>query len=110
MIQLVTDGQEPHGWYFAVWSPEPKEERGDLETRLQSRLATGRSTKYQAWLERVEQYRNWYSLVPDLQEENQAHKKGQKVGQITGYFVNRFIDIAEKAVPIIDEFETGSKA
>lgn len=99
-IMLVTDKRAPKDWYFAVWSPERKEERGALETRLESRLATGRSTRYLAWWEWVEKYGNWDSLVPALHKENQ-----ERGGDITSYFVNRFIEIAKVAVPIIDEFE-----
>ena len=111
-IMLATDGSVPNGWYFAVWSPRPEEDRGNLDKELRDGIGTGASKAPLPWWEWVkEDWRNWYSLLPKLQGEIALHRENQeKGGDITSYFVNRFIEIAKVAVPIIDEFETGSKA
>ena len=54
------------------------------------------------WGDYVEKDReNWYSLVPELHKE--CKENG---GEITRYYVDWFIEIAEKAIPIIDEIES----
>ena len=44
--------------------------------------------------------RNWNSLVPVLQKENEGDGS-----EVTRYFVDTFIDIAKKAIPVINQIE-----
>ena len=44
--------------------------------------------------------RNWNSLVPVLHQENEGDGR-----EVTRYFVNKFTEIAEKALPMIDAIE-----
>ena len=59
------------------------------------------STPWWPWCEFVaDKYRNWDLLIPDLHRELQ-----QDGGEITDYFVGKFVEIAEFAKPILDDVE-----
>ncbi len=50
-------------------------------------------------------FRNWESLVPRLHQE----RKDPDVGEITRYFVDEFVKVATKTIPVLDKvknFET----
>ncbi len=111
-ISLSNQRKGPNGWYIGVFSPMPvgkmvkvdKERRQLLERKLKDELGSARITPMSPWGDYVEKDReNWYSLVPELHKECQDNG-----GEITSYFVNTFIEIAEKAIPIINEIETGN--
>ena len=76
-----------------------------LEKELGDHLPSNEGPEpYWPWWKWVEKdKRNWDSLVPELHKECQDNG-----GEITSYFVNTFIEIAEKAIPIINEIETGN--
>jgi hypothetical protein len=109
---MSNEEKGPNGWYIGVSSPiekngmtgGDKERRNLLKERLHSeeRLGKGNDTQYFPWGTSVDM--DWDSLSA-LHKENQ-----EKGGDVTSHFVNRFIEIAKVAVPIIDEFETDSKA
>ena len=98
-----------NGWIMGVHSPMPADdmESSDLERRrcLEARLRKevvdlGRTTPWwPRWDWVLDDKRNWDALILDLHNECEA------AGEITKYFVDRFADIAEKAIPIIDEIE-----
>lgn len=118
-ISLSNQSKGPNGWYIGVFSPMPKEKmeeeekkrRQRLEEELakklgSTRLGPPRTTKSSPWGNWVGQdKRNWRSLVPELHKECQDENSDR---EITKYFVDTFIEIAEKAIPIIDEIETDS--
>ena len=109
-IALQNQKKGPNGWILGVASPKPKSKmtgeeqkrRECLDKRLVDKFRSGKSTDWWPWWDWVEgDKRNWDSLVPELHKECQENG-----GEITDYFVNTFIEIAEKAVPIINETET----
>ena len=48
-----------------------------------------------------DRWRNWNPLLPDLQRESET----EEGGEITNYFVDRFAEVATKAIPAINEIE-----
>jgi len=48
-----------------------------------------------------DEFRDWNKLLPNLHQE--CEENG---GKITNYYVDEFIELAEKAIPIIDEIES----
>ena len=97
-------------WYIGIRLPVPKSKmsKNDLKRRklLEKRLIKTISHTYPEdeswpWYEHVdERYRNWDALIPALHRELQ-----QDGGEITNYFVNKFVEIAEFAKPILDDIE-----
>ena len=108
-IRLQTGAKGPNGWYIGVASPMSvyemangdKERRQRLVRELKSELGRGQEESWWPWWEWVdEDKRNWNSLVPDLHQEYEG-----KDDKITRYFVDKFIGIAEKAIPVINGIE-----
>ena len=108
-IGLQAQGTGPNDWYIGVCSPMDKNEmagedevrRQCLDEKLKEQFALGRSTPWWPRVDRVDKdKRDWDSLVLDLHQE--CKEEG---GEITRYFVDRFTEIAEKAIPIIDDIE-----
>ena len=108
-IRLESDKDGPDGWYIGVSSPMSvdktngdKERRQHLNVKLKNKLDRGRSElplwPWWEWLD--EDKRNWNSLVPDLHQEWK-----DKGGEITTHFVEKFTEIAEQAIPIINDIE-----
>ena len=60
----------------------------------------GMSSSWWPWYV-VDEYRNWDLLIPDLHRESQQDGGGK----IAGYFVDKFVEIAEFAKPILDDIE-----
>ena len=96
-------------WYIGILSPVPKSKmatndlkrRKRIEERLNRESTISDSDDWWLWREPVdERYRNWDALIPDLHRELQ-----QDGGKITDYFVNKFVEIAEFAKPILDDIE-----
>ena len=76
-----------------------------LEDKLKAKLG-GRKNSDEHWpwyVDVAEDKRDWNPLVPDLDREC----KSTKDDGITKYFVDKFTEIAVKAIPIIDEVEGG---
>ena len=108
-IRLESGKDGPDGWYIGVSSPMSVEEmtNGDKERRqrldieLKNKLDHGKKESSWPWWDWVDEDKgNWNSLVPDLQQEYEG-----KDDKITRYFVDKFIDIAEKAIPEINDIE-----
>ncbi len=109
-ILIQATGPGPIGWYYGVASPLDKDDMTDddivrrkqLDDKLQQ--AMDRSEKVNGWFPVSkwikETKRNWDKLLPDLHRE--CEKNG---GEITDYYVGEFIELAEKAIPIIDEID-----
>ena len=112
-IRLSNEYKGPNGWGFSVSSPMPKskmmgedkERRKRLETKLVSEFDYGGDTDdCPWWWNNVdEDKKNWSSLVPDLHQECEG-QEGQS-DEITSYFVDKFTEIAGKAIPIINNIE-----
>ena len=120
-ICMENQDKGPNGWYIGVKSPiernsmtdGDRERRTLLKERLHSEEGLGKggdNTQYWPWGAYVDtDKKNWDSrLVPALHKENQ--EKQEKGGDITSYFVNRFLEIAKIAVPIIDDIEGTSNS
>ena len=116
-IRLSNASKGPNGWGFSVGSPMPKghmkgeygeyaDRREQLVTKLKPELGCGKDTDWCPWWWNgvAEDKKNWSSLIPDLYLENKNQNQG---GEITKYFVEKFTEIAEKAMPIIDKIEGG---
>lgn len=110
-ILLQADRNEPTGWFIGVRNPVPvetmtysqRERRRHLEDKLKAKLGGNKdSDERWPWCVYVdEDKRDWKPLVPDLDREC----KSTKDDGITKYFVDKFTEIAVKAIPIIDEVE-----
>ena len=108
-IRLEADSHGPKGWCFGVSSPMPEKSMSDkdrdrrlrLDFKLKEALIRGtRGDCWPVWDWAHESRRDWNSLLPDLHKE--CEENG---GDITDYYVRTFIDVAKKAIPIIDELE-----
>ena len=111
---LQADQARGNEWCIGICSPVSKSEmsaddltrRERIEERLNDEMKISEpDDEWWPWFEYVdERYRNWDLLIPDLHRELQQ-KNG---GKITEYFVDKFVEIAEFAVPIINEVEGNS--
>ena len=108
-IVMQSVGPGPNGWVWGVLHPldksslasTDKERRARLEERLRSHLDAGRSDGWWPYLRQVDgEMANWNSLLPDLYREWKNDG-----GPITDYYVDGIMDIATKAIPIIDAVE-----
>ena len=108
-IGLQAHGIGPNDWRIGVCSPMPKggmaeeerERRERLHEQLKNKLGlTKNDTWWPCWDWVDEKKGDWDSLIPDLHQE--CKEEG---GEITKYFVDRFTEIAVKAIPIIDGIE-----
>ena len=108
-VALNTQAVGPNGWIVGVLSPisadgmedSDRERRERLERKLKNTLDDLDKTQpfWPRWDWVREDKRNLNSLIPDL------HDEYEKDGEITRYFVDTFVEIAEKAIPIINEIE-----
>ena len=110
-VVMQNHGHGPNGWVWGVLHPmgmgemtsRDKERRARLEEDLRHRLDGGQSMDWWPYLRSVgDRMANWNSLLPDLLAE---WKNGG--GPITDHYVAGMMEIATKAVPIIDEMERG---
>ena len=110
-ISLQNENEGPNNWGIGVYSPMPRPDmageyekrRQRLDTELKSAFDRGGDTdEWPRWkvVELDKNKTNWSSLVPDLHREGQA-----QTGKIMTYFVDKFIEVAEKAIPIINDIE-----
>ena len=108
-IRLESGAKGPNGWYIGVLSPMSVDEmaNGDKERRqrlvieLKNKFDRGKKESWWPWWEGVDEDKsNWNSLVPDLHQECEGQG-----GEITRYFVDKFTEIAEKAIPVINGIE-----
>jgi len=110
-IELGNDEKGPNCWYIGVRIPKSKDHltfrerkrRRHLVKKLATTLdQTGNSDKWWPW--RVyfdEDKQHWNALVPALHRECEAKEDGD----ITRHFVDTFVKIALKAIPVIDKIE-----
>ena len=108
-VVLQSAGPGPNLWTWGVEHPlgtnsmtaTDKERREELEHRLRSHLDPGRSESWWPYVRRVsDEMNSWDSLLPDLYRE---WKDGH--GPITEYYVEGVLDLATRAIPVIDEVE-----
>ena len=109
-IRLEADSHGPNGWCVGVSSPmsvrdmndTEKNRRSVLDSRLTRILSGGKQGDHHwpVWVWADESRRDWNVLLPDLHREC-----GANGGEITDYFVSTFLDVAAKAIPIIDKVE-----
>ncbi len=108
-VVLQSTGPGPNLWRWGVLHPlgtagmttADKARREELERRLRSHLDLGRSEGWWPYVRRVsDEMISWDSLLPDLYRE---WKDGG--GPITEYYVDGMLDLATRAIPVIDEVE-----
>ena len=108
-IVLQNASPGPRKWEIGVCSPIPKsrmddkyrEQREFLNVKLERAFGRGKETdNCPRWLTLAADKRNWDELVPDLHQENENQD-----GEIMSYFVDQFIDVAARAIPIINRIE-----
>ena len=109
-IYLCAAGEGPNNWYITVPPPIPisdmeeadRSRWKEIETRLHDTFGRGYRGNYDVWFEYVkDEYRDWDPLIPAICQELQQGEGGE----ILRYFVEKFVEIAEVAVPIIDSLE-----
>ena len=106
-IRLESDRDGSDGWYIGVLSPRSldetngdRERRTRLRTELENKLGRGQEESWWPWWDWVDHYKDWNSFVPNLHQECKDND-----GEITRYFVDKFTEIAEKAIPVINGIE-----
>lgn len=106
-IALNNQSGGPRNWIVGVCSPLGKPEMNEsdkgrrqlIEDAIQS--LPGRTTDWWPRYQDIEiSMRDWNKIVPELQAE-----LDDRGGKITDYFVNKFLEIAKIAIPIIDKEE-----
>ena len=112
-ILLEADGKGPFDWCIGVAIPKStenmkkreKKRRESLVDALTAELDAGSGSgdeNWWVWWDLVDdQWKDWNPLVPELQRESEDDKGGE----ITNYFVDKFIEVAMKAIPVINKFE-----
>lgn len=108
-IAMNNASHGPSNWGAGVASPISRDkmrpddrERRDL---LAEKLAGKGRTAYWPWWELLDKGKeDWSSRILDLQEESERSTENGEHG-LTAYFVGKFVSIAKRAMPIIDEVE-----
>ena len=100
----------PSRWGAGVVSPIPLSEMRDDDDRkrrecLDKRFGKERRTDWWPWWELLDERKgDWNSRILDLHDECKRGAENDKHG-LTAYFVEKFVSIAKRAVPTIDEVE-----
>lgn len=111
-IVLEADSKGPNNWFINVRTPVVLHEVDDVERsrhgRMQEQLKTelGRSDgqtkgRWPWWRYVRTDARHWEYLVPQLNTECGA----QEDGEVTRYLVDEFVNVATKAIPVLDKIE-----
>lgn len=80
---------------------DDKDRQERLVGALEREFDRGGKDAWCPWWERVdERYINWTSIVPMLHHENEGHGN-----EVTDYFVGKFVEVAAKAIPVINRIE-----
>ena len=108
---LRADGKALSDWFVGVRIPKSSDDMNQAErerrTRYDQELLNclgpkdGSSNWWPWWVWIDQQNRHWSSLVPALHRECEAERDGN----ITRYFVDAFVEIARKAIPVVDDIE-----
>ena len=107
-IRLENSLRGPNGWFIGIHSPIALSEDIDRQQRykklrecLNTRVAFTETPEdhWPWWIWVEDEYRNWDSIIPALNEENNVR------GDITEYFVGKLVTIANAATRLIDEIE-----
>ena len=102
-VVLHADYKNADGWWVGI--RDPNDFHGDELARLlgdEKFVSGGDDEEWLPWWDWMDaDKRNWSKLVPSLQEEC-GKEEG---GEITDHFVDRFFEVATKAMPIIDKVE-----
>ena len=104
-VILMNERKGANKWSIGI--SVPNDSHGEkLRDSLKDRLVGGKHDPSFPWWDWMdEEMSHWSSLVPSLQEE--CHMA--EGGKITNHFVNRFLEVATKAIPIIDEVEASMR-
>ena len=100
LVRLLHDGGVSN-WYVGV-DLESSNCDADVSERLQARLyrtlrPVGDSSPGWPWYRYLEEHKDWAPLVARL------HAETASTGELVKYFSRRLVEVAEEAVPIIDE-------
>lgn len=101
----------PNHWQWGVLHPRDKSGMSDADLERRRRLEDGLRSEFDgvdvhnggwwAYVRSVDdEMRNWNALLPALYRE---WKRGG--GEVTDFYVDGMMDIAAKAIPIIDEID-----
>ena len=100
-ILMEPDNRGANDWYIGIWNPGNKEPK-ILRNALVRKLREGEYEDNFPWYDWMDEDKSsWSVLVPDLHEECGM----EDGGEVTNYFVDRFVDVATEAIPVIDELE-----
>lgn len=117
-IYLCAEYAGPNNWYISVRAPiytsdmedADKDRWKKIRKRLYDKLGRGDgqdSNVSDMWYKGIQgEYRDWDPLIPAIYQELQREEDGE----IMRYFVEKFVEIAEEAVPIIDSLEVESSS
>ena len=96
-------------WCIGIASaPANRVSKGGQARIKELREELGKLGKYQqsnwpCWEWVDERYRDWNPLIPQMDEE--LRKDDGELGEIAAYFVHKFKEIADQAIPIIDRID-----
>ncbi len=100
----------PNKWYWGVRHPRDKSGMSDADLERRARLEDGLRNEFDGviqsgswwphWRFVDDEMGYWNALLPAIYRE---WKKGR--GEVTNYYVGGMMDIASKAIPIIDEVD-----
>ena len=100
-IFMEAEKKDAKNWYITIWNPG-KKKPNRLRRALVPKLGEGGFQEDFPWWAWIDEGKNrWSDLVPDLYEECGMDDGGE----VTSYFVDRFVEVASKAIPVIDELE-----
>ena len=105
-IYMQADTKKDTDWNLGVWSTDvtsvsedDRARRKKLQQELR-KLCMRHDKDWPCWEYVDEKYRDWNPLIPKLHEE-----VAMDGGEITDYFVGKFKEIVDKAIPIIDRID-----
>ena len=110
---VLTCGGGPNAWHWGVFNGRSKDNMSErerqrcdeLEIALKEHgLSLPEGNHDAPQFQMSPRYQDWSAIVPELVQELDGG------GKITDYYVNGFLDIAEKAIPAIDEVELETRS
>ena len=109
-IRMESEGPGPAGWHYGVCSPlstdkmQPadRQRRERIEGKLNQAIdLSKRDPWWPKWEYLDAKTRDWNVRVPALHRECEAAEDGN----ITRHIVDAFVDVAVRAIPILDELD-----